>query len=84
MAVELDLTVFFLPMSFFPLVEDSTICHSHSEVPIKQEDWPVLKEILAYKDKVNQRISDIYNDFATGKTVLNRRLARMFWMVWEQ
>ncbi|PWN31134.1 DUF323-domain-containing protein [Jaminaea rosea] len=66
-----------------PHVDDPTQCHSHSEVPQSEEDWPKVEEILAYREKVMDRLVGIYADFASGKRTLNRHVARCIKMVQE-
>ncbi|CAO1621707.1 unnamed protein product [Sympodiomycopsis kandeliae] len=66
-----------------PHVDDPTQCHAHSEVPTKEEDWPKVEEILAYRERIMERVDGIYNDVAQGKRVMNRRLARALRMVME-
>lgn len=52
-----------------PDVDDPTQCHSHSEVP---DAWPDLAEMLDFRDRVRQRLRDLYN---SGK-LSERRVAR--------
>ncbi|PWN49665.1 hypothetical protein IE53DRAFT_317214 [Violaceomyces palustris] len=66
-----------------PHVDDQTKCNPHSVVPARLEDWPTLEEILEYKDRVAARVRKIYANIASGKVMLNRRLARMLWMTHE-
>lgn len=82
-------SAFFLrPMSFCGLAMliqamIHALTQPHSEVPTKVEDWPTLEEILAYKEKVIERVRKIYADIANGQRTLDRRLARMLWMTLE-
>lgn len=57
--------------------------HSHSEVPEKDEDWPTLEDILAYRDRVRARLMALYDDVDAGKRVLDRTLARVLQMTLE-
>lgn len=67
-----------------PIVDDPDACHSHSEVPEKDEDWPALGEVLAYRDEVRERvIRRVYNDLESGERALTRRMARTLMMVLE-
>ncbi|KIJ38753.1 hypothetical protein M422DRAFT_69010 [Sphaerobolus stellatus SS14] len=69
-----------------PHVDDPTQCHGlapHSEVPEKDEDWPALEEILGFRDRVRQRLLNLYDDLKTGKKVLNRKTARVLFMTLE-
>ncbi|KAN0066219.1 hypothetical protein ACQY0O_000313 [Thecaphora frezii] len=66
-----------------PHMDDRTKCNPHSDVPARPEDWPTLDEILEYKAAVTKRIQKIYDDVAAGELQMNRRLARMLWMILE-
>ncbi|WVQ75901.1 hypothetical protein IAR50_005536 [Cryptococcus sp. DSM 104548] len=66
-----------------PDVDDPTQCHDHSEVPMSEEDWPALTEILAFRDRVRQRLLGIYTDYATGERVLTRHEGRVLFMGFE-
>ncbi|KIJ24205.1 hypothetical protein M422DRAFT_111588, partial [Sphaerobolus stellatus SS14] len=66
-----------------PHVDDPTQCHPHSEVPEKDEDWPALEEILGFRDRVRQRLLNLYDDLKTGKKELNRKTARVLFMTLE-
>jgi hypothetical protein len=67
-----------------PNMDDPTVCHDHSIVPEKEEDWPKLFEILAYRDRVRNRMTDLYSSGRLDKTNKeNRRLARAIAMVYE-
>ncbi|KAH7907883.1 C-type lectin protein [Hygrophoropsis aurantiaca] len=66
-----------------PHVDDPDHCHSHSEVPEKDEDWPTLTTILSFRDRVRARLFKLYQDFQSGERTLNRHLARMLVMTLE-
>ncbi|KAL1938622.1 hypothetical protein VTO73DRAFT_11437 [Trametes versicolor] len=67
-----------------PIVDDPDACHSHSEVPEKDEDWPALGEVLAYRDEVRERvIRRVYSEMESGERALTRRMARTLMMVLE-
>ncbi|CAE6446239.1 unnamed protein product [Rhizoctonia solani] len=66
-----------------PHVDDPTQIHPHSEVPEKDEDWPSLKEILSFRDRVRARLMKLYDDFESGKRVLTRTIGRVLWMTFE-
>lgn len=55
----------------------------HSAVPEKDEDWPALQEILAFRDRVRQRVLDLYDDLESGKRARTRRTDRILWMTYE-
>jgi formylglycine-generating enzyme required for sulfatase activity len=59
-----------------PHVDDPDHCHNHSEVPVNDEDWPILESILAFRDAVRRRLVKLYNDLSTGKRGLTRNIAR--------
>ncbi|KAH7918024.1 hypothetical protein BV22DRAFT_1134911 [Leucogyrophana mollusca] len=46
-----------------PHVDDPDHCHSHSEVPKKDEDWPTLTTILYFRDHVRAHLFKLYEDF---------------------
>lgn len=65
-----------------PNCDDPTVVHDHSIVPEKDEDWPALSEILDYRDRVRDRLRDVYTSGkldTEGKR--SRRLARAIAMV---
>ncbi|KAF8744381.1 Histidine-specific methyltransferase, SAM-dependent, partial [Rhizoctonia solani] len=66
-----------------PHVDDPTQIHPHSEVPVKDEDWPSLKEILSFRDQVRARLIQLYDDFESGKRTLTRTIGRVLWMTFE-
>lgn len=66
-----------------PHVDDPEYCHSHSEVPEKDEDWPALGEVLAYRDRVRERLARLYGELVKGERQLTRRLARTLVMILE-
>ncbi|KAG9311989.1 C-type lectin protein [Chiua virens] len=66
-----------------PHVDDPDHCHRHSEVPDKDEDWPTLARILAFRDRVRARLIRFYDDVAAGRRTLTRHVARMLAMTLE-
>lgn len=66
-----------------PHVDDPDHCHNHSDVPERDEDWPALSEIVRYRDRVRERVLDLYRELESGKRPLTRRLARTLTMVLE-
>jgi tRNA-specific adenosine deaminase 2 len=66
-----------------PHMDDQTKCNPHSEVPDKEDEWPTLAELLAYKNKVQERVKSIYHEIADGTRKLDRRAARLFWLTLE-
>ncbi|KAJ9122437.1 hypothetical protein QFC22_001862 [Naganishia vaughanmartiniae] len=66
-----------------PHVDDPTKIHDHSRVPEKDEEWPVLQEILDFRDRVRKRLFALYDDIDSGKQVLTRRMGRILWMTHE-
>ena len=66
-----------------PHVDDPDHCHSHSEVPERDEDWPTLEDILAYRDRVRARLMSVYDDIDAGRRKLDRTLARVLQMTLE-
>ncbi|MCO5590102.1 hypothetical protein L7F22_044071 [Adiantum nelumboides] len=66
-----------------PHMDDETQCNPHSVVPTCKEDWPELQELIEYKGKVKERVTNLYAEFASGQRQLNRRIARLFWLTLE-
>lgn len=56
---------------------------SHSEVPVNDEDWPVIEDVTEYRDRVRARLLRIYDEVETGKRRLTRRLVRVMQMAYE-
>ena len=61
----------------------STRRQRHSEVPQKDEDWPTLGSILAFRDRVRARLIRFYEDVAAGRRTLDRHVGRMLAMTLE-
>ena len=55
----------------------------HSEVPQEKEDWPTLSAILDFKSRVRQRLLKVYNDIASGRFDMTRKVGRVLFMTWE-
>ncbi|KAH9829636.1 uncharacterized protein C8Q71DRAFT_789256 [Rhodofomes roseus] len=66
-----------------PNVDDPTQCHSHSEVPTCDEDWPSVADILEFQSKVRKRIMKLYDDVESGSVILTRKMARVLFMTLE-
>ncbi|KAF5382668.1 hypothetical protein D9615_002725 [Tricholomella constricta] len=66
-----------------PNVDDPTQCHAHSEVPQNDEDWPTLTAILQFQARVRTRLSDLYDDIASAKIPLTRKVGRVLFMTFE-
>ncbi|KAF8636197.1 hypothetical protein AX17_003685 [Amanita inopinata Kibby_2008] len=66
-----------------PNVEDPSICHPHSEVPQKDEDWPPLGSILQFQSRVRARLLKLYDDIHSGRKTLTRSIGRVLFMVYE-
>jgi hypothetical protein len=58
-----------------PDVDNPEQCHAHSEIP---EEWPPLKEILAYQDQVRAKVQKL-----TQINDLPRRTGRALWVGFE-
>ncbi|RIA95254.1 C-type lectin protein [Glomus cerebriforme] len=59
-----------------PDINDPTKCNPHSIVPDK---WPDLDSIVTFRDRVRQRLIDVYNNHKT----MTRSLGRVLWMTFE-
>ncbi|KAF5344893.1 hypothetical protein D9758_011590 [Tetrapyrgos nigripes] len=66
-----------------PNVDDPTRCHSHSEVPQNDNDWPTLSSIQQFKARVRARLLGLYEDINGGKRTLTRKVGRVLWMTYE-
>lgn len=66
-----------------PDMDDPTKIHAHSEVPVDEADWPLLSEVLAFRDRVRARVRSIYDDLESGKMELTRRAGRTLFMGYE-
>lgn len=65
-----------------PDVDDPTQIHPHSEVPTCEDEWPLLDEIIAFRDRVRARLEAIYDEVDNGKS-LSRFEARSIFMAFE-
>lgn len=66
-----------------PHVDDPDHCHNHSEVPEKDEDWPHLGQILAFRDRVRDLVLKTLAELESGARPLTRRMARTMMMMHE-
>lgn len=60
-----------------PDVDNPEDCHAHSEIP---DTWPPAEEILAYQERVRNRVRSAY---AEGSTENSRILGRALWIGFE-
>lgn len=56
-------------------------------MPEKDEDWPTLESILAFRDRVRARLQSVYarlssGDLASAK-IPTRKAQRVLWMTFE-
>ncbi|PCH37229.1 hypothetical protein WOLCODRAFT_20998 [Wolfiporia cocos MD-104 SS10] len=63
--------------------DDPTQCHSHSEVPMLEVDWPSLPSITAHQYRVRERMLKLYRDIDAGAVILTGRIVRMLFMTLE-
>lgn len=66
-----------------PDVDDPTQVHGHSEVPERDEDWPTLPEVLAFRDRVRDLVLKTLREMETGERRATRRLVRTLMMMHE-
>lgn len=52
-------------------------------MPEKEEDWPTLEEILAFRDRVRARLTNLYDDLLSGHRALTRKIGRVLFMTLE-
>jgi hypothetical protein len=66
-----------------PDVDDPSKIHAHSAVPTREEDWPALPEILAFRDAVRLRLKGVYDDIEFNNGGVSRHVARTLFMAYE-
>lgn len=66
-----------------PHVDDPDHCHNHSVVPEKDEDWPHLGQVLAFRDRVRDLVLKTLDEMEDGERALTRRMARTMVMMHE-
>lgn len=59
-----------------PDVDDPTKVHGHSEVPERDEDWPTLGDVLAFRDRVRDLVEATLRELENGLRPMGRRLVR--------
>ncbi|KAL2256200.1 hypothetical protein VTK26DRAFT_2042 [Humicola hyalothermophila] len=60
-----------------PDVDNPELCHAHSEIP---DEWPPVREILAYQSRVRTRLQELY---ANGISSIPRHIGRAIWVGFE-
>ncbi|ROW14517.1 hypothetical protein VPNG_03158 [Cytospora leucostoma] len=60
-----------------PDVDDPQQCHSHSKIP---DEWPPIEEILAYQEKVRERLRGLYGGSPED---IPRDVGRAIWCGFE-
>lgn len=60
-----------------PDVDNPEKCHAHSEIP---DTWPALEEILAFQDRVRNRVITLHQ---SGAVEANKELGRSLWLSFE-
>lgn len=66
-----------------PHVDDPDHCHNHSKVPEKDEDWPQLGQVLAFRDRVRELVLKTVGELERGERPLTRRMTRTLVMMLE-
>ncbi|KAI5123275.1 hypothetical protein M0805_009297 [Coniferiporia weirii] len=66
-----------------PHVDDPNQCHPHSEVPKNEDDWPTLESIIDFRNNVRARLARLYDDIASGRRELTRKMGRVLFMTLE-
>ncbi|KAF9483484.1 hypothetical protein BDN70DRAFT_873769 [Pholiota conissans] len=66
-----------------PNVDDPSQCHPHSEVPLKDEDWPSLGAILDFQNKTRERLMRLYDGIESGKIIFDRKFGRVLFITLE-
>lgn len=60
-----------------PDVDNPENCHAHSEIP---DEWPPLKDILAYQGRVRARTRLLYGTINVAK---QHRIGKAIWLGFE-
>ncbi|KAJ2558015.1 hypothetical protein EV175_001008 [Coemansia sp. RSA 1933] len=63
-----------------PNIKSKTVSHSHSEIP---NQWPALKDIVAYSDRVHSRILRWCKKYEKCNGAVAANDARHVWMAFE-
>jgi formylglycine-generating enzyme required for sulfatase activity len=52
-------------------------------VPVREDDWPTLDQVLAFRDRVRVRLDGIYNDIEADRLTFSRHIGRVLFMTFE-
>ena len=65
-----------------PDVDNPKLCHAHSEIP---NEWPPMADILAYQDRVRDRVRRLYKErqAADGRLDVSRGISQAIWASFE-
>jgi hypothetical protein len=64
-----------------PDVDNPERCHDHSEIP---DEWPPLADILAYQERVRERLASLYVAGKSGEeSGIPRNVGRAIWLGFE-
>lgn len=67
-----------------PNLDDPTKCNDHSPFPEEENKWPSLDAVLSFRDKLRQRLTEVYRGLGKepgSQIQLTRRLGRVLAMV---
>lgn len=66
------------------LVASLILCfQTHSEVPLKDEDWPSQRSVLEFQDKVRARLIRLYDDIDARRITLTHKIGRVLFITLE-
>jgi len=69
-----------------PNLDDPKKCNDHSPFPEEENQWPSLEEVLCFRDKLRQRLMEVYRGLGKepgSQIQLTRRLGRVLAMIYE-
>jgi len=78
---------FTLHVVYRALPSDFRPTQPHSKVPEKDDEWPSLETILAFRDTVRTRLRSVYARLNSGELskagIPVRKVQRVLWMTYE-
>ena len=52
-------------------------------MPQSDDEWPTLESIIQFRDRVRARLTRLYDDLASGRRQLTRKIGRVLFMTYE-
>ncbi|KAA1112947.1 hypothetical protein PGT21_016348 [Puccinia graminis f. sp. tritici] len=70
-----------------PHLDDPSKCNDHSPFPDQENEWPSFEEVIAFRDQLRTRLTEVYEglgkEFIGSKILLTRKLGRVLSMIYE-